>query len=87
MKRSTIIGIIIIAAALVALAAWALLRGYDLEDAIDRYDRGRYLSAIEILTRLQRTADYEAGEKIYYYRCRALNGLAEELERRTTGAA
>lgn len=82
MKRSTIIGIIIIAAALVALAAWALLRGYDLEDAIDRYDRGRYLSAIEILTRLQRTADYEAGEKIYYYRCRALNGLAEELERR-----
>ncbi len=82
MKRSTIIGIIIIAGALIALVAWALLRGYDLEDAIDRYESGRHLSAIEILSRLQRTADYEAGEKIYYYRCRALNGLAEELERK-----
>lgn len=82
MKRSTIIGIIVISAALIALAAWALLRGYDLEDAIDRYESGGYLAAIEILARLQRTADYEAGEKIYYYRCRALNGLAEDLERR-----
>ena len=67
MKRSTIIGIIIIAAALIALAAWALLRGYDLEDAIDRYESGGYLAAIEILARLQRTADYEAGEKIYSF--------------------
>jgi hypothetical protein len=82
MKRSTIIGIIILAGALVSLIAWALLRGYDLEDAIDRYESGRHLAAIDILGRLQRTADYDAGEKIYYYRCRALNGLAEELEKK-----
>ncbi len=81
MKKGAIIGIIVGALAiLLAVAAVFLFSGDDLESAIDEFDGGDYEDAIVMLNRLARTADYDTGEKIYYYRCRAINGLAFQLE-------
>jgi hypothetical protein len=70
------------AIALIGLVVALLLRKGDIESAIDKYDSGDYRGALVLLNRLQKTADYDQGEKIYYYRARAINGLADRLERR-----
>src|SRR4030042_996668 len=83
MKKGVIIGIIITAlAALLAIAGFIIFSKDDLEAAIDEFEDGDYKEAIIILNRLAKTADYDAGEKIYYYRCRSINGLAGQLENR-----
>jgi len=56
------------------------LKGDTIESAIRSYERGNYVNAIIALNKLLATADYDNGEKIYYYRCKSLNSLSEELE-------
>jgi len=72
----TAIAILIIICGVIFFA-W---RGDSLESAIRSYERSNYVSAIITLNKLLITADYDNGEKIYYYRCKSLNALAEELE-------
>lgn len=57
-----------------------LFRGGNMESAIDAYDDERYQSSLVALKKLAATEDYESGEKVLYYRCKAVNALAAELE-------
>ncbi|MBN2077977.1 MAG: SH3 domain-containing protein [Spirochaetes bacterium] len=83
MKKGAIIGIIAgVLAILIAVAAAFFFSGDDLGSAIDDFESGDFKDAIIMLNRLARTADYDAGEKIFYYRCRAINGLAFQLEKK-----
>jgi hypothetical protein len=81
MRKGAIIGIIV-AAAVIALtiAGYFIFSKNDIEKAIDEFESGDYKDAIIMLNRLARTADYDRGEKVYYYRCRAINRLASKLE-------
>ncbi len=80
-KKSAIISAIVIAAIIVITAVYFLTRGISVESAITDYEDGDYIDAIISLNTLVKTANYETGEKIYYYRCKSLNTLAEELEK------
>lgn len=81
MKKGALIGIIIVASAiLLAIGGYFIFSKNDLEKAINKFEKRDYKDAILLLNRLARTADYESGEKIYYYRCRAINGMAMKLE-------
>ena len=81
MKKGAIIGIIIAASAiLLSIGGYFIFSKNDLEKAINEFEDRDYKDAILMLNRLARTADYESGEKIYYYRCRAINGMAMKLE-------
>lgn len=79
--------LLLIAAGILALGAILFLGIWfftsdSLEKAIDKYESGKYEASLKMLKRLAPKADYEAGERIYYYRCRAINGLAERLEKK-----
>jgi len=52
----------------------------DVEDAIEHYDDQEYIEAIQILNDLMKVVDYEEGERVMYYRCRAINRLAAQLQ-------
>lgn len=81
MKKGAIIGIIIAVAAIaLTIAGYFVFSKNDIEKAIDEFESGDYKDAIIMLNRLAKTADYDKGEKIYYYRCRAANRLASTLE-------
>jgi len=56
-------------------------RTSDLSDAIDQFDDQDYIESLKILNQLSKTADYEKGEKILYYKCRAINRLAAATEK------
>ncbi|MBN1497219.1 MAG: SH3 domain-containing protein [Spirochaetes bacterium] len=83
MKKGAIIGIIVAVLGIaLSIAGYFVFSKNDLDKAIDEFEDGDYKDAILMLNRLARTADYETGEKIYYYRCRAINGLASKLEQK-----
>ena len=52
----------------------------DIESAIANFENGNYENAITKLNSLIPLSDYETSEKIYYYRARAINKLADELD-------
>ncbi|TAL30378.1 MAG: SH3 domain-containing protein [Spirochaetes bacterium] len=68
--------------ALIVFLVSLVMRKGDIENAIDRYDGGDYRGALVLLNKLQKTADYDGGEKICYYKARAINALAAQLERK-----
>jgi hypothetical protein len=68
------------AAGLMVFAVSLLFRGETVDSAIGRYDDGDYSGSLRALNKLSLAADYEKGEQIYYYRVRAVNALAEQLE-------
>nr|AXS01275.1 hypothetical protein [uncultured bacterium] len=80
LKKSPLITII--AALIIICIVVIFFAGKDdsLESAVRSYEKGNYVSAITALNKLLISADYDSGEKIYYYRCKSLNSLAEELE-------
>ncbi len=81
MRKGAIIAIVVMTLGIaLSIAAYVIFSKNDLEKAIDEFEDRDYREAIVMLNRLARTADYESGEKIYYYRCRAINGLASQLE-------
>lgn len=83
MKKGAIIGIIVAVLGIaLSIAGYFVFSKNDLDTAIDEFEDGDYRDSILMLNRLARTADYETGEKIYYYRCRAINGLASKLEQK-----
>ena len=65
-----------------AVTALKIFKSDDLESAINEFEDQDYLDAIVELNRLSQVSDYERSEKIYYYRCRSLNGLALKLEKK-----
>ena len=79
-KKSAIISAIVIAVIIIITIIYFLTRGVTVESAIRDYEDGDYVDAIVSLNSFVKTANYEDGEKIYYYRCKSLNTLAEELE-------
>lgn len=80
MKKSVIIGLIlIIIASVFAIIKFAIPD--TLETAISKYESGSNIRAIQILNKLALKTDYEKAEKIYYYRCKAVNSLAKEIEK------
>jgi len=79
-KKSAIISAIILGIVTCITAVYFLTRGETVESAIRDYEDGDYVDAIVSLNSFVKTANYEDGEKIYYYRCKSLNTLAEELE-------
>ncbi len=72
---------ILSAVALIILAV-IFLSKRDLEKAIDEYEDHDYKEAILLLNRIAKTAGHEKGEKVYYYRCKAVNALAAQLEQK-----
>ncbi|MBN2158431.1 MAG: SH3 domain-containing protein [Spirochaetes bacterium] len=81
MRKGAIIGIIIaVLAVALTITGFFVFSSNDLEKAIDEFEDGDYKDAILMLNHLAITADYDTGEKIYYYRCRAINGLGFQLE-------
>ena len=50
------------------------------EDALDAFEAQNYVKAITVLNTLIPRSDYESGEKMYYYRARSINELADQLE-------
>ena len=81
LKKSALITIISILTGIIILSAFFFLKNDNLESAINEYENGNYISSIIDLNNLRGTGSYEDGEKIYYYRCRAINDLAQELEK------
>lgn len=79
-KKSAIITAIVIAVILLITILYFATRSKTVESAIRDYEDGDYVDAIVSLNSFVKTANYEDGEKIYYYRCKSLNNLAEELE-------
>jgi len=79
-KKSTVIAAIIFLIVISISSVYFLTRGVTVESAIRDYEDGDYVDAIVSLNSFVKTASYEEGEKIYYYRCKSLNTLAEELE-------
>ena len=79
-KKSAIISAIVFAIVSCIAVVYFLTRGVTVESAIRDYEDGDYVDAIVALNTFIKTANYEDGEKIYYYRCKSLNTLAEELE-------
>ncbi len=80
MKKSVIIAFVIIfIASVFAIIKFAIPD--TLETAISKYESGSNIRAIEILNHLAAKTDYEHAEKIYYYKCKAVNSLAKEIEK------
>lgn len=79
MRIVQIIVAIIIIAASIFLASF-LLKDDDLNSAIYMLEDEKYIDSLELLNRLATVCDYDAGEKIFYYRSRAINRLALYLE-------
>jgi hypothetical protein len=52
----------------------------DIEDAIDLFEEEEYVDSIKILNELIKVVGYEEGERVYYYRCKAINELSSQLE-------
>ncbi len=80
-KKSVIISSIVLAVIVCILTVYLLTREKTVESAISDFEDGDYIDAIVTLNSFIKTANYEEGEKIYYYRCKSLNSLAEELEK------
>jgi hypothetical protein len=86
--RSSLLIKISLAAALAALVAFIVVAVIHfsgesgVDDAIEQYEDGDYVEALQMLNALARRATYDRGELIYYYRCKSINRVAERLERR-----
>jgi len=80
-KKSVIISSIALTLILCILTVFMLTREKTVESAINDFEDGDYIDAIVALNYFVKTGDYEVGEKVYYYRCKSLNNLAEELEK------
>ncbi len=65
---------------LLVYAIIAIFIGDDIEDAIDLFEEEEYVDSIKVLNELIKVVDYEKGERLYYYRCRAINELSSQLE-------
>ena len=64
----------------VVILLYMLLSKSGLEAAIADFEDRDFEDAIITLNELIPNSDYESAEKIFYYRARALNGLADELD-------
>lgn len=63
-----------------AVTLYFFFRSETVDLAISEFESGDYVESIEILNRLAARSEYDAGEKIYYYRARSISSLAKKLE-------
>ena len=62
-----------------AFVTYRILAPATFNDALRHIDNERYSKAIKTLNTLVKAASYEDGERMYYYRLKALMGLINEL--------
>lgn len=74
-----LIAAVIVIVAIVALIIYRAIAPATLDDAIRYIDNGSYSKALKTLETLAKTSNYEDGERIYYYRLKALLGFINEL--------
>jgi len=81
MKKALIIltALALVGGITTAIIFWS---GTDMNDAIEQFEAGDYDDALTIIRKLFPHADYDAKERMYYYRIRSVNGLADELEKK-----
>jgi len=79
-KKSAIIAIASFLIGIALLLVYIFQKSDTLETAIGHYEKKNYVRSITILNTLLPSAESGEAEKIYYYRCRAINDLALELE-------
>ncbi|MEJ5362780.1 MAG: SH3 domain-containing protein [Spirochaetota bacterium] len=70
------IGIVV---AVAGILVYRAMTPATIDDAIEYIDSGHYKKALKVLNTLAKTANYEDGERIYYYRLKALLGFINEL--------
>lgn len=75
------IGALALLAVAAAVAVVFLAGSDDIESAVGDFEDGDYIDSLVTLKKLAAAADYESGERIYYYRCRAINALADQMEK------
>jgi hypothetical protein len=75
MKKIVIAGLIAVVVAGGIAFGYILTHRDNLENAVSEYESGDYDDAIKMLNRLIVTANFDQGEKIYYYRCKSANSL------------
>ncbi len=74
-----LVAAVIIIMAIVALIVYRTMAPATLDDAIRYIDNGSYSKALKTLERLAKTSNYEDGERVYYYRLKAMLGFINEL--------
>ena len=79
-KKSAIIALASFLTAIVLLLVYVFQKSDTIETAIRQYEKKNYVRSITILNTLLPSAEAGEAEKMYYYRCRAINDLALELE-------
>lgn len=79
-----VLAIAVIAGVIVGIIALVvkLTAKTEYEKAIAEYDDGDYKDSLRILNSLTGKLDFEKAEVVYYYRCKAINRLAEKLEKK-----
>ncbi len=78
MSKKFIAGIIVIVA-IAGVMVYRSMAPATIEDAVAYIDNGNYAKALKVLDTLAKTSSYEDGERIYYYRIKALLGLINQL--------
>lgn len=56
----------------------------DIDDAIEEFEAGDYDDALKIIKKIFPMAKYDQQERMYYYRIRSVNALADYLEKNIT---
>ncbi len=70
---------VVIVVAIAGVIVYRAMTPSTIDNAIEYIDSGNYKKALRVLSTLAKTANYEDGERIYYYRLKALLGFINEL--------
>ncbi|MEW6526080.1 MAG: SH3 domain-containing protein [Spirochaetota bacterium] len=73
------IAAIVIVVAIAGVLVYRAMTPATIDNAIEHIDSGNYKKALNVLNTLAKTANYEDGERIYYYRLKALLGFINEM--------
>lgn len=73
------IAIVIVCVAIVGVIVYRAMAPATIDDAIGYIDNGNYKKALKVLDTFTKTSGYEDGERVYYYRLKALLGFINEL--------
>ncbi len=74
-----LIAVAVIVVAIAGVIVYKASKPATIDNAIEYIDNGNYRRALKVLSTLAKTSSYEDGERIYYYRLKALLGFINEL--------
>jgi len=73
------IALVVIGVIIAGVIIYRAMAPATIDNAIEYIDSGNYKKALKVLNTLAKTSGYEDGERIYYYRLKALLGFINEL--------